>query len=119
MLCLLNNINNIRKILINIERNMRRISSLIINSSNFAARQKSINFELQKEKKDEQKSSAETAAGEQIVLHNEASSMGLGLVDLLEWGCCCWRCCWWWWSCCFSLTVAGVRLISFILSWST
>lgn len=72
MLCLFNNINNIRKILINIERNMRRISSLIINSSNFAARQKSINFELQKEKKDEQKSSAEAAAGEQIVLHNEA-----------------------------------------------
>lgn len=119
MLCLLNNINNIRKILINIERNMRRISSLIINSSNFAERQKSINFELQKEKKDEQKSSAEAAAGEQIVLHNEASSRGLGLVDLLEWGCCCWCCCWWWRSCCFSLTVAGVRLISFILSWST
>lgn len=89
-----NNINNILKILINIEQNMRRINSLIINSSNFAGRQESINFELQKKgKKDEQKSSAEAAAGEQIVLHNGASSMGLGLVDLLEWGwgcCCCW-----------------------------
>lgn len=44
---------------------MRRINSLIINSSNFAGRQESINFELQKKKrkKDEHKSSAEAAAG--------------------------------------------------------
>lgn len=32
---------------------MRRINFLIINRPNFAARQESINFELQNEKKDE------------------------------------------------------------------